>query len=56
MNVLLIEDDRELVEMLAFAFRRAGLTTTTAHDVASGLARFEQDRPDLIVLDLHLGG
>ncbi|MGH2451595.1 MAG: response regulator, partial [Candidatus Limnocylindria bacterium] len=56
MKVLLVDDDRELVDMLVFAFGRAGLTTTTAHDVASGLARFEQDRPDLMVLDLHLGG
>ncbi|HUG55914.1 MAG TPA: response regulator transcription factor, partial [Candidatus Limnocylindrales bacterium] len=56
MKVLLVDDDRELVDMLVFAFGRAGLTTTTAHDVASGLARFEQDTPDLVVLDLHLGG
>jgi two-component system OmpR family response regulator len=55
MKVLLIDDDRELVEVLVFAFRRAGLVTSTAHDVASGLARFEQDQPDLVVLDLHLG-
>jgi DNA-binding response OmpR family regulator len=55
MKVLLIDDDRELVEVLVFAFRRAGLVTSAAHDVASGLARFEQDQPDLVVLDLHLG-
>jgi DNA-binding response OmpR family regulator len=55
MKVLLIDDDRELVDVLVFAFRRAGLETSAAHDVASGLARFEQDQPDLIVLDLHLG-
>jgi two-component system OmpR family response regulator len=55
-SVLFIDDDRELVDMLVFAFRRAGLVTTTAHDVESGLARFEADHPDLIVLDLHLGG
>ena len=55
MSVLFIDDDRELVDMLVFAFRRAGLTTTTAHDVESGLARFNADKPDLVVLDLHLG-
>jgi DNA-binding response OmpR family regulator len=55
MKVLLIDDDRELVEVLVFAFRRAGLVTSAAHDVASGLTRFEQDQPDLVVLDLHLG-
>jgi DNA-binding response OmpR family regulator len=55
MKVLLIEDDRELVDVLIFAFRRAGLVTSSAHDVTSGLTRFEEDQPDLVVLDLHLG-
>ncbi|MDQ2967650.1 MAG: response regulator [Actinomycetota bacterium] len=55
MKVLLVDDDRELVDVLVFAFRRAGLVTTAAHDVSSGLARFEEDQPDLVVLDLHLG-
>jgi two-component system, OmpR family, response regulator len=55
MKILLVDDDRELVDVLVFAFRRAGLATSAAHDVTSALAHFEQDQPDLVVLDLHLG-
>ncbi|MGH2498963.1 MAG: response regulator transcription factor, partial [Candidatus Limnocylindria bacterium] len=55
MKVLLVDDDRELVGMLEFAFGRAGLTTLAAHDAPTALARFEREQPDIVVLDIHLG-
>ncbi|HNP71505.1 MAG TPA: response regulator, partial [Kouleothrix sp.] len=53
-RVLLVDDERKLVEGLAAYFRQAGFETLAAYDgrVALDLARREQ--PDLIVLDLML--
>jgi two-component system response regulator VicR len=55
MRILLVDDDRELIDLLAFALRRAGLETIGAHDAATALRMWEEQRPDLIVLDINLG-
>jgi DNA-binding response OmpR family regulator len=54
-KILLVDDDRELMDLLAFAVRRAGLEPIAAHDAASALRQFEERRPDLVVLDITLG-
>jgi two-component system response regulator RegX3 len=53
--VLLVDDDRELIELLSFALRRAGLEPIGAHDAASAMRQFEDHDPDLVVLDINLG-
>jgi DNA-binding response OmpR family regulator len=55
-RILLVDDDRELIDLLAFALRRAGLEPIAAHDGAAALRLFEERRPDLVVLDINLGG
>ncbi len=55
MRILLVDDDRELIDLLAFALRRAGLEPIAAHDGASALRLFEERHPDLLVLDINLG-
>ncbi len=55
MRILLVDDDRELIDLLAFALRRAGLDPIAAHDSGSALRLFEERRPDLVVLDINLG-
>jgi DNA-binding response OmpR family regulator len=52
---MLVDDDRELIDLLAFALKRAGLDPIAAHDGASALRVFEERRPDLVVLDIGLG-
>ncbi|HEX8968186.1 MAG TPA: response regulator transcription factor [Chloroflexota bacterium] len=54
-RVLLVDDDRELIDLLAFALRRAGLDPIAAHDAPSALRLFEERHPDLVVLDINLG-
>src|SRR4030088_1478607 len=54
-RILLVDDDRELIDLLAFALRRAGLEPIAAHDGAAALRLFEERRPDLVVLDINLG-
>jgi DNA-binding response OmpR family regulator len=55
MRILLVDDDRELIELLAFALKRAGLEPISAHDASSALRLFESAEPDLVVLDINLG-
>ena len=55
MRILLVDDDRELIDLLAFALKRAGLEPLGAHDADSALRLFDERRPDLVVLDINLG-
>jgi two-component system response regulator VicR len=54
-RILLVDDDRELIDLLAFALGRAGLDPLGAHDGASALRLYEEVKPDLVVLDISLG-
>jgi two-component system response regulator VicR len=54
-RILLVDDDRELIDLLAFALKRSGLEPLAAYDAASALRMFEQRQPDLVVLDINLG-
>jgi two-component system response regulator VicR len=54
-QILLVDDDRELVDLLAFALRRAGLEPLPAYDASSALQVFIDKQPDLAVLDVNLG-
>lgn len=53
-HVLIIEDEGGLLEILEVNFRCAGYEVTTAADGVTAWHRFEQERPDLLVLDLNL--
>lgn len=56
MKVLLVDDDRELTSILEIAFRRAGFEPLIAHDSPTALQRYDTDHPDIVILDIHLGG
>ena len=53
-TVLIIEDERDVVDLLALNLRKAGFTTSTASDGAAGLEKARSDKPALIILDLML--
>lgn len=53
-HVLIVDDERELAELLAINLARAGYRTTLAHDGRAALARALELRPDLILLDVML--
>ena len=55
MRILLVDDDRELIDLLAFALKRAGMEPVGAHDSGSALRQFDERKPDLVVLDINLG-
>jgi two-component system, OmpR family, response regulator VicR len=55
MQILIVDDDRELIDLLAFALKRAGLEPIAAYDAASAMRQYEERHPDLVVLDINLG-
>ena len=52
--VLIIEDEEGLLEILDVNFRAAGYRVLTAADGVVAWQLFDQERPDLLVLDLNL--
>ncbi|NCV20791.1 MAG: DNA-binding response regulator [Chloroflexi bacterium] len=56
MEILIVDDDRGLVEFVSVALRRAGFTVTRAYDAPSVNRRMQEaSLPDLILLDINLG-
>ena len=51
-RVLVVDDDRELVESVGTALATRGYEVLFASDGVEALARVERDRPDLMLLDL----
>ncbi len=54
MRILIIEDERDLTELLAYNLHREGYETVIAHDGQEGLRKAQMLLPDLIILDLML--
>ncbi len=54
MKVLIVDDDRVLADVVAFALRREGFQVIQAFDGLSALQRWAEDKPDLLVLDVNL--
>jgi len=53
-NLLLIEDDVDVADVLARAFREEGHRTFVSYTGEEGLARLGQERPDAVLLDIRL--
>lgn len=54
MNILIVEDDREIAQLVRDYLDRAGYSTSVAQDGDAALIAARNGRPDLIVLDLGL--
>jgi two-component system KDP operon response regulator KdpE len=53
-TVLVIDDDRTLVQLVTNALRQEGHTVLAAFDGQDGLREMYQGRPDLIILDINM--
>jgi two-component system OmpR family response regulator len=51
-KVLVVDDDRHIRDVVAFALRKEGFTVAEAGDGAAALAAAEREPPDLLVLDI----
>lgn len=56
MKILVVDDDRVVADLVVFTLRRAGYEAIMASDAASTLRRWQEDQPDLILLDINLPG
>jgi two-component system phosphate regulon response regulator PhoB len=55
-KILVIEDERDIADLIGFNLQRAGYSVIKAHDGLTGTEVAMKERPDLIVLDLMLPG
>ena len=53
-KILVVDDEPDAVELVAFNLRQAGYSVTTAADGAEALTKSRTQLPDLIVLDVML--
>lgn len=53
-RVLIVDDDRDLAELIARALGRMGSHTRVAHDAEEAIATAASFDPHVVVLDLHL--
>jgi two-component system, OmpR family, phosphate regulon response regulator PhoB len=53
-RVLVVDDEEDIVELIAFNLRHAGFEVVTAATGLQALARAEEDLPDIILLDAML--
>jgi DNA-binding response OmpR family regulator len=54
--ILIVDDDTELTDVLAYMLRRAGHEVSVAHDGEMALQSVQKNVPSLILLDLDLPG
>ena len=53
-SVLVVEDDRNIAELLQMYLEKEGYAVTTAFDGGQGLAKFRAIQPNLVLLDVMM--
>ena len=53
-SVLVVEDDRNIAELLQMYLEKEGYAVTVAHDGGAGLSKFRAIKPDLVLLDVMM--
>jgi CheY-like chemotaxis protein len=53
-TILVVDDDKALVKSLEFELKKRGFTTFAAYNGKEALKAVEQNRPNLILLDLKM--
>ncbi len=54
MKALVVDDDRVLADLVSFTLRREGFEVIMAGDGVSALQRWQEERPDIVILDVNL--
>lgn len=55
-KILVVDDERSLTSLLEIVLSRSGYTVCCANTEDEGLTAFKEFSPDLVLLDLNLGG
>jgi len=53
-TVLIVDDEKNIVDILSFNLKKEGFETIAAYDGESALELFSSNRPDIILLDVML--
>ena len=53
-KILVVEDDVNIAELLRLYLEREGFQPAIAHDGEAGVAAFEKEKPELVLLDIML--
>jgi DNA-binding response OmpR family regulator len=53
-TILIIDDDREIVQGLQSVLEARGYRVLTAHDGSAGLTAARSERPDLVIVDMMM--
>ena len=53
-SVLIVEDDRNIAELLQMYLEKEGYAVTVAYDGGQGLSKFRTIQPDLVLLDVMM--
>jgi DNA-binding response OmpR family regulator len=53
-RILLVDDDREIIESMRIALESSGYDVLVARDGNQGLALAEREDPDLVILDMMM--
>lgn len=58
-KILVVDDEKDLVEMITKRLKTAGYDVISAYDGQEGLKKIKEEKPDLIILDIlmpHMDG
>ena len=53
-SILVVEDERNIAELLQLYLEKEGYTVTVAYDGGQGLTKFRSVRPDLVLMDVMM--
>ncbi len=53
-KILVVDDEPDILEILAYNLRKEGFQVTTANNGEEGLKKAEEVKPDLIILDIMM--
>jgi DNA-binding response OmpR family regulator len=56
MKILSADDDKDLLALIAFTLSQAGYLVVKAADGQSAIQSFENESPDLVILDINMPG
>ena len=56
MEILIVEDEREIAEIIKECLEAEGFTCRVCHDGNSALQLYNEHQPDLVILDIRLPG
>ena len=55
-KILVVDDEKDIVDLITYNLEKEGFTTMSAYDGDSALEMVKSKKPDLVVLDLMLPG